>query len=68
MSIIGKRDNFEREDLVGLANMAGIKKAHANEMIDHVLESVRRWPAHADKAGIFEKHRMDIQASQRTQL
>ena len=68
MSINGKRDNFEREDLLALAKMAGIKKTQANEMIDRVLESVRRWPDFAEIAGVLDKHRTDIQASHRINL
>jgi len=68
MSLNGKRDGFEREDLLALADLADIKKARAKEMLDHVIETVRRWPAFAEKAGIPETRVMEIQSQQRTRL
>lgn len=50
----GKRDNFERYDLIALAHLAGIKKTRANETIDRVIESIRRWPDFAIKAGVTD--------------
>ena len=52
MSINGKREGFERGDLLGLATVAGIKTAQANEMLDRVIASVRRWPEFAEAAGV----------------
>jgi serine/threonine-protein kinase HipA len=52
MSINGKREAFEREDLLALANAAGIKAPQASQMLDRVLASVRRWPEFAGTAGV----------------
>ena len=68
MSVNGKRNEFEREDLIALANIAGIKKARANEMVDRTIESVRRWPEFAEKAGVADARATEIQANQRTNL
>ena len=68
MSVNGKRDKFEREDFIALANLAGIKKARANKMVDRVIETVRRWPDFAEKAGVANARVTKIQASQRTNL
>ena len=68
MSINGKRENFEREDLIALASFAGIKKGTANGMIDQVIEAVRHWPDYAAKAGVAETRMAQIQANQRTNL
>lgn len=68
MSINGKRDGFERDDLIKLAHVAGIKKAHANEMLDRVIDSVRRWPNFAKKAGVPERRMKEIQQYQATKL
>lgn len=68
MSVNGKRDEFERKDLIALANAAGIKKARANEMVDRAIETVRRWPDFAEKAGVADARAAEIQASQRTDL
>jgi serine/threonine-protein kinase HipA len=61
----GKRDDFEREDLIALANLAGIKRTWANNMIESVLDSVRRWPDFAEKAGVSERRMAEIQSNQR---
>ena len=68
MSVNGKRDEFERKDLITLANAAGIKKARANEMVDRAIETVRRWPDFAEKAGVADARAAEIQANQRTNL
>lgn len=68
MSINGKRDEFEREDLIALANVAGIKRDRANKMVDHVIETIRRWPDFAAEAGVANARVEKIQASQRTNL
>jgi len=68
LSINGKSDRFERDDLMALAHVAGIKKARANDMIDRVIEAVRHWPEFADQAGVADVRAAGIQASQRTHL
>lgn len=68
MSVNGKRDGFGREDLIALANVAGIKKAPANAMVDRTIEIMRRWPDFAQKAGVEDARMAQIQASLRTSL
>ena len=68
MSINGKRDRFERTDLLALAAAAGIKKPQAHEMVDRVIQTVRRWPDFAGNAGVLPTHMDKIQKSQRTDL
>ena len=51
-----------------LANVAGIKKARANKMVAPVIETVRRWPDLAEKAGVADSRMAKIQACQRTNL
>ena len=68
MSINGKRDHFERADLISLADSAGIKKAQANEMIESVVETVLGWPDFAQAAGISETRVVAIQKQLRTNL
>jgi len=68
MSVNGKRNGFEREDLLMLAKTAGIKKAHAEQMIQRVIEVVRRWPDFAGKAGVNDEQANKIHASHRTKL
>ena len=68
MSINGKREEFEREDLLALAGTAGIKRARASQMLDSVIEAVRRWPDFAGKAKVPDRRANEIQRNQRTEL
>ena len=68
MSVNGKRDQFQRDDLIAIANFAGIKKAQANEMIDRVIGAVRQWPDFAEKAEVDSQRITKIQGTQRTNL
>lgn len=52
MSVNGKRAGFERADLHVLAATADIKRRSADELIDGVIDAVRRWPDHAAEAGV----------------
>jgi len=68
MSINGKRNMFNREDLIVLAAIGGMKTARANEMLDHVIDTIRLWPDFAVKAGIAEERSLQIQANHRLTL
>jgi len=68
MSVNGKRDGFKREDLLALAKAADIKKARAEQMVQRVIEAVRRWPDFAGEAGVNNEQIKKIQTSQRTNL
>lgn len=68
MSVNGKRDGFTNEDLLALAKTADIKKARAEQMIQRVVEVVRRWPNFAGEAGVSNKQVEKIQAAHRTSL
>lgn len=66
MSINGKRDAMEREDLLALAADADIKAAPASDMVEHVAAAVRRWPECAAEAGISDERTERIQETQQT--
>ena len=68
MSVNGKRDGFEHEDLLALAKAADIKKVRAEQMINRVIEAVRRWPAFAGESGVDDVQVKKIRAAQRTNL
>ena len=68
MSVNGKRDRFEHEDLLSLARAADIKKARAEQMIQRVIEAVRRWPDFAGKAGVNDEQVKKIQNNHLTNL
>lgn len=50
MTINGKRDGFEREDLLAVANQAGV--ADAAGLLDRVIAVVERWSEYAQAAGV----------------
>ncbi len=52
MSINGKRDHFEMDDLISLAKIARLKPRKARQIIDEVQASVASWERHADTAGV----------------
>ncbi|MEZ5914163.1 MAG: HipA domain-containing protein [Parvularculaceae bacterium] len=52
MSVNGKRDKFDKEDLLALAQVGAIKKAKAGKVIEEVAASVSRWREFADRAQI----------------
>jgi len=68
MSVNGKRDGFEREDLLALAKAADIKKARAEQIIQRVIEVVRHWPDFSVKAGVNAGQVKKVQASHRTSI
>ena len=68
MSVNGKRDGFERDDLIALAGAAGIKKARAEQMINRVIDVVRRWHDYAQEAGVNEEQARQIRTAHRTGL
>ena len=68
MSINGKRDGFERDDLIALARAAGIKPRRARAIIDRVIEVLRNWPGFAETAGVAESRAAEITAHLRTGL
>lgn len=52
MSINGKRDGFQTEDLIALAEMANIKKRRALSMIADVNAAIEQWLTFAQQAGV----------------
>lgn len=68
MSIHGKRDMFTREDLSSLALVGGMKERRACEMLDHVINVIKRWPEFAAKAEVAEDRIRQIRASHRLDL
>jgi serine/threonine-protein kinase HipA len=68
MSVNGKRDKFNRKDLIVLAGMAGIKEARANEMLNNVIQTFSRWSEFAEKAGVEESRIVQIHKNLRLLL
>lgn len=68
MSINGKRDSFNREDLLNLANQAGIKKKPAMGMMEKIASAVKRWKDFAEQAGVPGKRMEQIGKTHRSDL
>lgn len=66
MSINGKRDNFQRSDLVAVGEQINITRP--KQIIQEIVDVVEMWPEFARKAGIVSgwvkeiarHHRLDI--------
>lgn len=65
MSLQGKRDDYNREDLCALARLGGMKASRADDMLDRVMESILLWPETAREVGVPEERIRQIQAAQR---
>lgn len=52
MSINGKRENINREDLIAFAEKADLKKEKTNFLIEKVIDTFSRWQEFADRAEI----------------
>jgi serine/threonine-protein kinase HipA len=55
MSLNGKRDGFEMDDLLAFAETASIKPAKAKTLISNVSEVVANWPQYALDAGVDDE-------------
>ena len=61
LSINGKRQDHTREDLLTVAQSMNIKKA--NQLIDHILEIMKKWKEYASECGVSKQQ---ITAIERT--
>ena len=52
MSLAGRRNGFERSDILQFATSIGVKKRRALEILDKICASVRDWRKHAKVAGV----------------
>ena len=68
MSMAGKRDDFEREDVFRFADSSGIKKRVATRILDEVVSSVMNWPAFGSEASLDEEIIERIGQTHRTYL
>ena len=68
MSINGKRDEFELDDLVALARIGGIKKRKAATIVSEVWQSVSNWQKHAEAAEVPPEFLAKIEKSFRLDI
>lgn len=66
MSLNGKRDGFEMDDLLAFAENASIKPAKAKALISNVSEVVANWPQYAQDAGVDDETTRRIGNAQRS--
>ena len=63
MSIHGKRKNINKEDLISLAQLAGIKPGRATNMLERVVNSLKEWTEAAEESGVLQEHIGKIQSA-----
>ncbi|MEH6409369.1 MAG: HipA domain-containing protein [Hyphomonas sp.] len=68
MSVNGKRDLFEVEDLIAFAGTGGVKSARARSILAEVSQSVAQWRLHAEAAGVPEGDMERIERAHRRDL
>lgn len=61
MSLNGKRDGFDRSDLITFGRTAGLKAARVEGLLDAVVDAVERWPDFAAQAGVSDEHIAEVQ-------
>jgi len=68
MSVNGKRDGFEMADLIALANVGGIKKRKATDIVREVAAAVSNWETHCAAATVLESTAQKLQQTFRLEL
>lgn len=63
MSVHGKRDGFDLEDILAFAEYASIRTRQAKELIDEVETAVARWLDFAAEAGVERERAVAIRGS-----
>jgi serine/threonine-protein kinase HipA len=66
MSINGKRDNFVRDDLRRLGDVAGLRRGGADDLVDEVQAAVVRWPEFAANVDVPDETAAQIQKAHRS--
>jgi serine/threonine-protein kinase HipA len=61
MSLNGKRDDFQLDDLLAFANAAGLKKARTMVLLREIAASVQNWSNYAAAAGVSASDRGRIE-------
>jgi serine/threonine-protein kinase HipA len=68
MSLNGKRDDFEVDDLIAFAAAAGIKKTRARRLLSDVMGAVSHWRRFASEAGVPEPDAERVRRAFRSDL
>jgi serine/threonine-protein kinase HipA len=65
MTINGKSDEFTREDLEAVAQVAGLKRGRSEAILSEVIATVEQWPRFADATGVLGSQRDQIASNLR---
>lgn len=69
LSLAGKRDNFQFEDLLSVAtNISGLRRSRARKIIKDTIEVVSQWRELADAEGVPEALRDSVWETLRVKL
>lgn len=68
MSLQGKRDHFELDDLVQFGGYCGMKPKKARGVIEEIHLHVAHWMAYAEQAGVSESVAASIQRGMRREI
>ncbi|MCP3666753.1 MAG: type II toxin-antitoxin system HipA family toxin [Gammaproteobacteria bacterium] len=68
MSLNGKRDSFQIEDLIAFAKTSGLKRAKAVKLLKEVAGSVKKWGEYAQSAELFAGDRNRIEKTFRLEI
>lgn len=64
----GKRDLFQRDDLIAFGQFCDMKKSFINNIIEELHEKVASWRTYAEQAGVSEHMAGSIEKTMRTGL
>ena len=68
MSMAGKRNDFEHEDLLRFARSSGLKRSTARRVLDEVVAAIANWRHWASEAGVEKRDAQSIERTHRTAL
>ena len=68
MSLAGRRNGFDRDDILQFATSVDIKRHRALEILDKVSAAVGNWSEHADAAGVAPRDVVRIEKAFRSNL
>jgi len=66
LSLVGKRDNYTKEDLISFGTNADIK--NPKHIIEHILHIAHSWNQYADKTDVLKHHQKQIMRHLRLDL
>ena len=52
MTLNGKRDGFDRDDIASFASAADLTRVEGLRILDQILEVVAQWPTFGSAAGV----------------